>query len=297
MMRKLQKFVALAACTLACHAWAEDAAKPLARLANGEVVSKQDMSDYMDRRLDLRPSARNAWGMEKVIEDMAMTRVLTLEGERQGLPRDAKAPEGIAARFDDVFSLAVYRKLAPACVLPANEQEAHQYFDAHPAAFTLPLQARLGRIILPVSAQFGEQNAVGWLQSQAMEIAQGHVKFADAAKAAEAVYTGDAQGDLGWLTLEEGDNTIMRALQTVKAGELLGPVQDGDFVYLFAMAQRREGRGLTWDEAKSFAATRAVAWCRQEGNDKLRADLFKRYGVSVDREAIRALFTKPGAKP
>lgn len=295
MKRKLQRFLALAACTLACHAWAEEAAMPLARLANGEVVSQQDMSDYLDRRMDLRPTARNAWGMEKVVEEMAMTRVLTLEGERQGLPRDSKAGEGAAPRFDDVYGLAVYRTLAPACEQPANEQEARKYFDAHPAAFQLPLQARVARIILPASATFGDQNALGWLQSQAMEIAQGHVKFADAAKSAEAAYTGDAQGDIGWLNLE-GDNAIMRALQTVKAGELLGPVQDGDFVYLFAMVQRRDGRGLTWDEAKSFAATRAVTWCRQEASDKLRADLFQRYGVNIDREAIRALFAKQGGQ-
>lgn len=292
MKRKLRQLLALAACALACNTWAEETVKPLARLVGGEVVSQKDLFDYLNRRLDLRPSARNAWGVEKVVEEMAMTRVLTLEGERQGLPRD-KPTEGATPRFDDIYGLAVYRKLAPACEQPANEQEARKYFDAHPLAFQLPPQARVARVILPASVQIDGKQAMGWLQSQAMEIAQGQRKFADAVKLAEAAYTGDAQGDIGWLSLE-GDNTIMRALLTVKAGELLGPVQDGDFVYLFAVAQRREGRGLTWDEAKSFAATRAVAWCRQEASEKMRADLFQRYGVNIDREAIRALFAKKG---
>ncbi|KZT15644.1 hypothetical protein A1D30_08680 [Acidovorax sp. GW101-3H11] len=270
-------------------AWAQPA-KPLARLANGEVVSEQDLSDYLDRRMDLRQIARNAWGVEGTVQEMAMTRVLVLEGERLQFPR--KVEEGTPPlRFDDIYGLAVYKKQAPACEAPANEQESRQYYDAHPQAFVLPTQARVERIILPASTQIGDSSAMAWLQDQARAVIQGQRKFALVAMRAQGEYSLDAQGDLGWLTLD-GDHTLMRALKTVKAGELLGPVQDGEFVYLFSVLQKREARQLSWDEAKSFAANRAVSHCRQEAQTQMRADLFKRYGVEIDRIAIREFMAR-----
>lgn len=286
---KIKHVVAAVLCMSLATAWAESA-KPLARLANGEVVSEQDLSDYLGRRMDLRQTARNAWGVEGVVQEMVMTRVLVLEGERLKLPR--KSEEGVAPqRFDDIYGLAVYKKQAPACVLPVNEEEARKYYDAHPQAFVLPAQARVERIILPASTQIGESSAMAWLQDQARAVIQGKRKFGLVAMRAKGEYSLDPQGDLGWLTLD-GDHTIMRALQTVKAGELLGPVQDGDFVYLFSVLQKRDARQLSWEESKSFAADRAVSHCREEAQSKVRSELFKQYGVEIDRGAIRELMAR-----
>lgn len=288
-MVKIKHVAAAVLCMSLATAWAEPA-KPLARLANGEVVSEKDMSDYLGRRMDLRQTARNAWGVEGVVQEMAMTRVLVLEGEHLKFTR--KSEEGVAPqRFDDIYGLAVYKKLAPACELPPSEEEARKYYDAHPQAFVLPAQARVERIILPASTQIGESSAMAWLQDQARAVIQGKRKFGLVALRAKGEYSLDPQGDLGWLNLD-GDHTLMRALQTVKAGELLGPVQDGDFVYLFSVLQKREARQLSWDESKSFAATRAVSHCREEAQTQIRADLFKRYGVEIDRAAIRELMAK-----
>jgi len=287
---KIKHVVAVVLSMTLASAWAQPApaAKPLARLANGEVVSAQDLSDYLERRMDLRQIARNAWGVEGTVQEMVMTRVLVLEGERLKVPR--KVEEGTAQRFDDVYGLAVYKSQAPACEAPANEQEARQYYDAHPEAFVLPPQARVERVILPAAAEIGGSSAMVWLQDQARAVAQGQRKFTLVAMRAQGEYSLDAQGDLGWLTLD-GDHTLMRALKTVKAGELLGPVQEGDYVYLFSVLQKREARQLSWDESKSFAASRAASHCRQEAQTKIRADLFKRYGVEIDRAAIREFTT------
>lgn len=291
MMLKIKYVAAVVLSMTFTSVWAQPAsAKPLARLADGEVVSEQDLSDYLDRRIDLRQVARNAWGVEGVVQEMAMTRVLVLEGVRLKFPR--KAEEGGAPlRFDDIYGLAVYKKQAPVCEAPANEQEARQYYDTHPQAFVLPAQARVERIILPVATEIGGGSAMAWLQDQARAVIQGKRKFGVVALRAQGEYSLDAQGDLGWITLD-GDHTIMRALKTVKAGELLGPVQDDEFVYLFSVLQKREARQLSWDEAKSFAVSRAVSHCRQEAQTQMRADLFKRYGVEIDRAAIRDLMAR-----
>lgn len=289
MTLKIKRIAVAVLCLSLVSAWAQSV-KPLARLANGEVVSEQDLSDYLGRRMDIRQTARNAWGVEGAVQEMAMTRVLVLEGERLQIPR--KVEEGVPPlRFDDIYGLAVYKKQAPACELPANEEEARKYYDAHPQAFVLPVQARVERIILPTSTQIGESSAMAWLQDQARAVIQGKRKFGLVALRAQGEYSLDPQGDLGWITLD-GDHTFMRALQTVKAGELLGPVQDGEFVYLFSVVQRREARKLSWDDARSFAASRAVVHCRQEAQTQMRADLFKRYGVEIDRAAIRELMAR-----
>ena len=287
---KIKHVVAVVFSIALASAWAQPApaAKPLARLANGEVVSAQDLSDYLGRRMDLRQIARNAWGVEGAVQEMAMTRVLVLEGERLKVPR--KVEEGASQRFDDVYGLAVYKNQAPACEAPANEQEARQYYDAHPEAFVLPPQARVERVILPAATEIGGSSAMAWLQDQARAVAQGQRKFALVAMRAQGEYSLDPQGDLGWLTLD-GDHTLMRALQAVKAGEMLGPVQEGDYVYLFSVLQKRETRQLTWDESKSFAPSRAASHCRQEAQTRIRNDLFKRYGVEIDRAAIRQFTT------
>ncbi|AOG22297.1 peptidyl-prolyl cis-trans isomerase [Acidovorax sp. RAC01] len=291
LMKKMKRVAcALLVSAVGC-VWAQaaPAGKPLARLANGEVISEQDLSDYLGTRVDLRPVARNAWGVEGVVQEMAMTRVLVLDGERVGLPR--RTGEGALKRFDDVYALATYKKLAPACEAPANEQEVRKYFDAHPQAFEVPAQARVERIILPMNAQIGGGSAMAWLQDQAQAIIQGKRPFGLVALRAKNDYSLDAQGDLGWITLD-GDHLIMRALKTVKAGELLGPVQDDDFVYLFSVVQKREARQLTWEEAKSFASTRAVSHCREEAKNNVRNDVFKRYGVEIDRAAIREMVAR-----
>ena len=293
-MIKIKHVAAVMGCVAGIAAWAAPAA-PLARLANGEVVSEQDLLDYLERRVDLRQTARNVWGVEGVVREMATARALALEGERVGIPRSVQ--EGVAPRrFDDVYALAVYRTQAPACDAPANEQEARQYYDAHPQAFVLPAQARVERIILPTDTKIGEGSAMAWLQDQARAVAQGKRQFGLIALRAKGEYSTDVQGDLGWINLD-GDHTIMRALKTTNAGELLGPVQDGDFVYLFSVLQKREPRQLSWDDSKSFAVTRAVSYCREEAQTKIRSDLFQRYGVELDRAAIRELWSKNTQKP
>ena len=290
MMKKMKRWVAVVACVAVGSAAvaADSGEKPMARMANGEVIGEQDLADYLDQRMDLRGIARNVWGVEQVVREMALTRVLNLEGERLGVARSSgEAP----SRFDDVYGLAVQRKQEPACERPANEQEARKYFDAHPQAFVVPAQARVQRVMLPVAAEVDGQPAMDWLKVQARAIAGSGAKFADVAQRAEGVYTVEPQGDLGWINLE-GNSAIVDSLRATKAGEMLGPMRDGDFGYLFQVISQRAARQLTWDESRSFAAARAESHCQTTGHEQLRDELFKKYGVEIDRMAIREFFAK-----
>lgn len=266
---------------------ADEADLVLVRLGGKEVISAQDLSDYLDRRIDLRPARRNAWGVETILREMALTRTLGLEGDAMGVPRRT---EGDAMRFDDVYGLAMYKKLAPVCEPPADAAAARKYFDEHPKAFRVPPMARLSRIMLPASATVDGEPAMGWLFLRAQAIAGGTEKLEDVAEKAAAVHKLDPQGDLGWVTLTD-DVKILRALADAKQGDLVGPVREGDFGYLFFVTSKREGRQLAWDEVATSVPKRALTVCHQEVSEKLRDTMFKKYSVEIDKKAIDELFS------
>ena len=263
----------------------DSSALVLARLSSGEAITEKDLSGYLARRVDLRSVSRNAWGVEGVVRDMAMTRVLLLEEGRQ------VAQEDELSRFDDKVALSVHKKLSPACNPPADEAAARMFYDQNPDAFRVPPFVRLNRVMLATKDEVAGVPAVGWLLEQAQAIASGKRKFDEVAQKAAEIHKLDPQGDIGWVTLTD-DLPLLRALADAKAGELVGPVTEGDFAYLFHVVAKRESRNLTWDEAAASASGRAVRYCREQSVLKLREQLFKKYGVEIDRAAIRSLFAR-----
>lgn len=268
------------------------ATESLVTLANGEKITEEDLSEQLGRRVDLRGSARNSWGVENVLREMAMTRTLMHEGEKMGEPRleDRKH-----LRFDDAYALSILKKMSPACEAPADVLAARKYYDAHPEAFQVPPMARLSRIMLPKEMTLEGEPAGGWLLMQAQAIASGAKKLDEVARQAEAVHKVDPQGDLGWVTLVD-EIPILRALAGASQGDLVGPVPEGDFIYLFHVAAKREGRTLAWEEVAASASKRAVIFCREQSNKQLQEQLFKKYGVVVNQPAIRELFKNKKVK-
>ncbi|MBV7428767.1 MULTISPECIES: peptidyl-prolyl cis-trans isomerase [unclassified Acidovorax] len=264
----------------------------LAKFAGGEVITASDMAQYLDRRVDLRSSARNKWGIERIVREMALTRVLVLEGERLGEPRLSGQESG---RFDDAYAFAIFKKLAPVCSPPADGAAVRKFYDENPKAFLVPPMARVNRVMLPIAEAVDSQNAMEWLMAQAQAIASGAQTFDGVVKRADTIYRLDPQGDVGWVILAE-ENTIVRALATSRAGDMVGPVREGDFVYLFSISEKREGRQLSWDEVAVSASARAVSYCRQTGNKKLEEDLLSKYGMVMDAAGISSVFDKSESK-
>jgi len=268
------------------------AAESLVQFANGESISQDDLSTYLERRVDLRASSRNVWGVQTTLREMALVRALVLEGASRGEPREEGKEN---QRFDDVYAQAVYTKMAPTCKPPSDETAARQFFKDHPQAFRVPAMARLSRVILPAVEVVEGEPAAAWMMKEAQEVASGKKAFEDMVKQAEGVYKLDPQGDLGWITLFEEDASVLRVLASAQEGEMVGPLREGDFAYLFKVNEKREAQQLTWEAAAVSVPTRAVTFCRQEASKKIREDLFKKYGVELDGAAIRALFAKQSA--
>lgn len=258
----------------------------LASLSNGEKITAADFGVYIDRRIDLKPTVRNFAGAKAALEEMAVTRVLTLQGGELNIPRVAERKD---QKFDDVYAHAVYQKIVPQCQAPKGEEERRAYYDKNPAAFTLPTSVRLSRIILPKEAKIENEAPGLWLFNQVQLLGAGKIKFSDIAKEADKVYQIDPQGDLGWVALD-GDDRILKALASANEGDLVGPLAEGDFVYLFQINGKRASAVLPWEQAATFVESRAVSYCRQQEHNKLRDKLFQKYGVQIIDANIQKMF-------
>lgn len=282
----IPSIVLLAGAMVLGAAFAQEAGNPvLARLGNGETITEKDLTEYVGRRIDLKAAARNASGVTTVVQEMALARALALEGQSLGVPPRSDKGD----RFDDIYAHSIFSKISPACEAPRDEAAARAFYDKTPKAFTLPTAIRLSRVILPAAEKVDGEPAGTWLMNQVQSIGAGRQKFEDAARRAEQAYRLDAQGDLGWVMLNE-ENVILRALGDANQGDIVGPVKDGDFVYLFQVAEKRPSQVVPWTEVSAVAAKRAVSYCREQARTEVQQRMFQKYGVQVDENAVSGLF-------
>lgn len=262
----------------------------LVRLGEQDLIRASDVRAYAQRRIDMRPLLTTPHGVRALVDEIAMTRTLVLEGERLKEPRASETAPGIDPRFDDIYALAVYRKIAGECQAPADEVQARKYFDEHPQAFTLPAQARVERIILPKTLELDKFPAELWLGLQARAVATSGARFEALVQRAAEAAPALRQGDLGWMPLQGADREpVLAALQSAGRGGLVGPLVEGDYVYLLRVADWRDAQKLPWDAVKHQVPTRAVQYCRETQRERVKTDLFQRYRVQIDDQALRAL--------
>jgi hypothetical protein len=260
----------------------------LATFGNGEAVTEKDLNAYVARRVDLKGASGNATGKLAIVKEMALTRALNLEGAALGIERRTEKGN---SRFDDMYALSVFKNISPACEAPKDEAAARSFYDQTPKAFTVPTSIRLSRLILPVGTLVDGEPAEPWLLKQAKAMSEGRQKFDAAASKAEQIYKLDAQGDVGWVALND-DNVILRALGAANPGEIVGPVKDGDYVYLFQIADKRPGQVMPWAAVSSIAAQQAVNYCREQGRTAVHERVLKKYGVQINEAAVRDMFNK-----
>lgn len=257
------------------------------RVGVKEEYRLTDVQAYGKRRTDLVSLLKSTEGLAMVVQEMAMTRALVLEGEKTNEFRDATEP-GTNKDLDDIYALRVYKNVAGTCPEPTTEQESRAYYDQNPQAFVLPVQVKLSRVMLPANALADKMPAEMWMGLQASAVAMGSARFDALVERGRAISPELKQGDLGWVRLE-GDQPLIKALTTAKEGELLGPIRDGDFLYLLQVQQRREKIKLPFDTVRHQVPMRAVEYCRETERNRVRTTLFSQYGIEVDTKAIRNL--------
>ncbi|MCS6810602.1 MAG: peptidylprolyl isomerase [Tepidimonas sp.] len=260
------------------------------RLAGGEEIRVSDIRKYAQRRTDLKALLNTPTGWSSLVEEIAMTRALVLEGERRQEKRSGDIDPNIDPRFDDIYALAVYRKIAGECKAPVGDAEARQYYDANPQAFKIPAQARIERVILPKALMLDKFPAEQWLGLQARAVAMSSARFEALIQRATEAAPDLRQGDLGWISLEGAEaQPVLGAIQNAGKGGLVGPLGEGDYVYLLHVKDWRDAQLLPWEFVKHQVPTRAVQYCRETQRERVKTELFKRYEVQIDGKALRAV--------
>lgn len=279
--------IVLMATTVLTVAHAQPEAKvPLVNFGNGEVITEKDLTEYLARRVDLKAASGNASGVMTIVQEMALARALALEGAVMGIER--RTDRG-SSRFDDAYAHTIFKTISPVCDTPKDVAAVRDFYDKTPQAFTVPTTIRLSRIILPVEAVVDGEPAEAWLLTQAKAMSQGQRKFEESASRAEQIYKLDPQGDVGWVALN-ADNVILRALEAANQGDIVGPVKDGDYAYLFQIVVKRPSQLMPWNDVSAGAAQRAVNYCREQGSAEVRQRMFKKYDVQINENAVRGIF-------
>lgn len=260
----------------------------LASLGSGEIITKTDLQKYVGSRIDMGGAFKNTFSVESALEAMILTRVLVLEGMELSMPRLKK--EALDEKYDDQYGYFVFRKLSASCLPLQNKEEEKAFFQNNPDLFVLPTSARLIRFMLPADQPVEGVNAVELMMNWRNAWLNRELSLEQIAAKAAKIYNIEVQGDIGWIQLFD-EIEIMRPVKLAKAGEMLDPVTEGDFVYLFYVVDKRAGRSLQWAEVEGHVSQKAVSSCAKKNADEIKSRLYKKYGVTIYKDNIKKLFS------
>lgn len=300
MRKNVAVFVALliAACSAIAQPKAEQAGDPVVLTVGAEKqFTVAQLRAYGQRRNDLKALLSTPTGLLMVAEEMAMTEVLVKEGEKIGLPRPPVSEEdqSDSTLNNDLYAFLVYKKLVQACPELNTKEEEKKYYDSHPDAFVVPAQARVSRLVLPIAEKMDIFDAKSWLKFQARAVTEGQASFEKLLERAEEKAPKLAQGDIGWIALTD-TSPIIQAIAEARQGDLVGPIEEGDFVMLLKVTEKRAAQQIPWESVQHQIKKRAMEYCQLSQREQIRNRLYKEYGVKIVSDPRGIVTEKPAAK-
>lgn len=282
-IKSIIKFTVAGLLMIASFAHADEA---LVGFSNGETITKDDLKKYVSRRPDLVLTLRSLHGVKNALQEMSFTRVLVLEGLERNIPNKSKVTDD---RFNDIYGFDVYKAITEPCIELKNPAEQRQFFQEHPEVFRVPPSARLERFMLPIHESIEGINAKSKLAEWRSRWLQNNITLDEIGSSASKIFNLEVQGDIGWITLSD-EASIIKTVALARKGEMVGPVVDGDFVYLFFVRDKYESRQLTWEEIESDIVQTAFSYCKKNTKNKLEFRLFEKYKVEIFSQNIDKFF-------
>lgn len=262
-----------------------------------EHITYDDLRRYAARRIDLKALMASHEGWKAIAREYALTRVLMQEGQRLGVQRPPLKEEDAADPVfaNDLYALKVYETLAKDCRFETSEAALKRYYDTHPEAFQVPARVRLQRIMLPDQTAIGPLAAPTWLTLQARAVTEGQANFDKLIERAREHTPGVHQGDIGWHVVDDRIDLLAAAGQA-EVGNLVGPVREGAYWVLLRVTDKRPPLVPAWEDIRHQAHTIATQHCKETEHQRVMRELFEKYRVRIDVEAIvRAATIKTGS--
>ncbi len=266
------------------HAQTEPERNPLIFTVGEQAFRFEDIKKYVSTRPAMRTEAfASRQGFKAVATDMAMDQVLMQEGPAMGI-----TPQPDQTTQSEAYIFSVFKKLIPPCELP-TEEAAKNFYTLYRNKFSTPLYVRTSRVFFAESTQVEGKPAETYLIESAKKISDNAQNFDDlVAIAKKHNFSSEKLGDAGFTPMEE-DAPLIKTLSKAKIGDLVGPIKSNGFIYLFKVTERREPVSLSWEEAKASAPEKARLECDSIKLKTKRAELFKKYKVQFNDDAINAL--------
>jgi hypothetical protein len=79
-----------------------------------------------------------------------------------------------------------------------------------------------------------------------------------------SVSTGGTTGDLDWVLIEDLDQVVREAVQTLKAGDVSPVVKNGDYFEVYKLVEAPADRDLTEEQRETLATKRVDEWVEAE---------------------------------
>lgn len=260
----------------------------LASIGGVENITKDDLRKYVEKRVDMAGTFKNSYAVENSLNEMIFTRLLVLEGVEKSIPRaETKAMDD---RYDNQYGFSVFRTLSVPCLPLKDKAEEKKYFDEHPEVFRVNTTVRLFRYMLPKKQANEPFDATEKMMEWAKGWSSEKMTLDQIGAEASKFYNIEIQGDIGWIQLSN-DVQIMRGIDSAKTGELVGPVAEGGFVYLFYVAGKHEARQLQWGEVNNQVSEMAVSFCARRNSENIKNNLYSKYRVNINKENIKKIFS------
>jgi hypothetical protein len=236
--------------------------------------------------------AKDLGALEQVVRADLANRIVLAEAEAAGFERK---PETIAElariRGDALARLWILSHATVPAQYP-SDADVSAAFDQVKASLHTPAEYRLSQIF--VSAPDGLDAAkTGLALKKAADIAARLAGKADFGKLArelsEQAESATRDGDLGWLPEDRLLPEVVRAVKTLKPGEVAGPVKTAQGFHFLRLTETRPERQLTLEESRQTLVAALRARRAQELQQKYLADLATKQSVSVNQIALSTL--------
>lgn len=265
--------------------WAESIRENpvLATIGTDYTVSKVDLISYARPLPNLFPYLTIPGGPRRILDDMIKTRLLINEGLRLGMPRPGPESGG-----DTAYAIAVRLRLAPRCAAP-DESTVRAYYDAHPEQFSSPAFLRLNRFGLRFTPENREAVSAR-LQALVGNLVRGETSFAALAPDSDDEFGKSRAGDLGFVAQEDTSSPITAELLKAKIGQIVGPLEQGDMLYLYQITARRDGVLEPYAGIRANVAEKQQQACYTQRVNEMFETLKQRWPVKYLLDDIDSAF-------
>ena len=199
----------------------------------------------------MRLASVTADALRGSLEEHVVRVKLAERARQQGLDADPEVRARVRwARAKVLATFEITRRVGQFPVAP-TEAEVRSHFAANRKRYQHPRELDFSVIEVPGSA--ASRQSQDEAAALATELRAGGRDFAEAARSLSRHPSAQAGGRMGWRTARQaavfGPN-VFRALELIQPGQVVGPVQQEDTLWILKLWDTRPARPLTFAEAR-----------------------------------------------